>query len=268
MSRNYKYQPINVSQLSSGNRKRLARNQSAYFQKYGKAAPSYLVQGQMNTMVRSQPNTRQLYQKNSELKGVDFQIDSNPVINTTSTNAQIYVVNVVQAGNGSWNRVGKKIRMKSLRIKAILEWSNISSLTLLQNTFRMIVVYDKQPSSGAVPTYDTIFGGTDQNGVEACTLLSNLRYDNTERFTVLKDDVITSKYTTAQSANTTQYQENYDCFIKLKGLVTVFSGQSAPMTIADISSGALYVIVRAEQNSGVASCVVQNSVVRLRYYDN
>lgn len=223
--------------------------------------------------LRSQPvqqryGTSARVMKTNEVKGVDGAVDVVSIIQTTGTNANIFVINAVQQGSGSWNRVGRKIRMKSLRIKALLEFSNVTNPIVGQNTVRMVVVYDKQPSSGVVPNFDTIFGGTDQTGTEATTFLSNLRYDNTERFSVLKDEVITSSFKFVNAAGTVTDQYELDCFIKLKGLVTVFSGQSNPMTIADISTGAIYVAFRAEQNSVTQIASIQNSVYRLRYYDN
>ena len=59
-----------------------------------------------------------------------------------------------------------------------------------------------------------------------------------------------------------------DRFIPLKGLETIYSGQSSPCTIADISTGALYIIFRSETSNGASNWAVKNSIGRLRYYDN
>jgi len=204
-----------------------------------------------------------------EVKGVDTDVTTGTtIVATTSTNADIVALNLVQQGAGSWNRVGRKVRLKSLRIKGVVKMQNIVQANLQQNTLRMIVVWDKQPSSGAVPTFDTIFGATDQGGVEQSGFLYNIRYDNTERFSILKDQVWTSDLETGSGINTNDWATDFDCFIKLKNMVTVFSGQSNPMTIADVSSGALYVIWRCQTNSATVTAQVNNSVFRLRYYDN
>jgi len=60
----------------------------------------------------------------------------------------------------------------------------------------------------------------------------------------------------------------FDMFINLNGLKTTYSGQTDPQTIADISSGALYVFFRA--NTNVATDFIQvesDSFARLRYKD-
>jgi len=208
--------------------------------------------------------------KTGEVKGVDGNVDiPEQIVNTTTTNQQIFVMNLVQQGTGSWNRVGRKIRLKSLRVKGILTFANANNQDCVQNTVRMIVVWDKQPSGNTIPTFDDIIGGTDQAGTESSGFLSNVRYDNTERFSILKDEVFNSSYNVANAVTVAQNQTNFDCFIKLKGMQTVFSGQSNPMTIADISTGGLYVIFRAQNQDNPANyAIVINSNTRLRYYDN
>lgn len=212
------------------------------------------------------PNMRQQVAQNTmaraEVKGVGGTLDHTPILATTNTNGSSFVINLVQQGAGSWNRVGRKIRMKSLRIKGLIR--TILTTAMQNQTVRMVCVYDKQPSSGAIPTFDTIFGETDQLGAEGSGFLYNVRYDNTLRFSVLKDKVITTDFNIIAGERQTYCDE----YIKLKGLETVFSGQSNPMTIADISTGAIYVYFRAEANAaGILSSDVVNSTYRLRYYD-
>jgi len=210
----------------------------------------------------------------SELKGVDTALTYNPVLATTSTNAGIFVVNLIVPGNGSFNRVGRKVHMKSLRLFGSFRTFISPAATtgsLLGNTVRMVVVYDKQPS-GVLPTYDTIFGTTVPDGTEAGTFLAPLRYDNTGRFRVLRDvrvDMNAGANPGNIGTEDGQYvRSSFDEYIKLGALETIYSGQSSPQTIADISSGALYVAFRAAEN--VATClteVTSTSLARLRYYD-
>jgi len=56
-----------------------------------------------------------------EIKGMDTELAiAGPVLATTATNGDCFVLNLVQQGAGSWNRVGRKIRMKSLRLKGLI----------------------------------------------------------------------------------------------------------------------------------------------------
>jgi len=51
-----------------------------------------------------------------EVKGMDTDISLNPMISTTNSNASSFVLNLVQSGAASWNRVGRKTHIKSLRL--------------------------------------------------------------------------------------------------------------------------------------------------------
>jgi len=209
-----------------------------------------------------------------ELKGVDGYIALDPIIDTTSTNASCTVVNLIDPGTASFNRIGRKIRMKSLRLKMIFLHVSAPAATtsnVINNVVRMVVVYDKQPS-GAIPTFDDIFGCSDRAGTETGGFYSNLRYDNTDRFKVLKDRYIpmnATLATTAGSTNQARFVHTCEEYIDLKGLETVYSGQSSPCTIADVSSGALYVFYRANLNTTTTNFTLidGDSNFRLRYMD-
>lgn len=211
-----------------------------------------------------------------ELKGVDTILTiAGPVINTTNTNADAFTLNLVAPGTASYNRVGRKIFMKNLRLRGIAAYEYASRATtgnLAAVPLRMVVVYDQQPS-GVLPAFGDIFGTTLQDGTEGSTMIAPVRYDNTQRFRVLCDHLIepiveaTPTVTGTTMLVTNQYV--FDKFIPLRGLETVFSGQSSPCTIADLSTGGLYVFFRA--NSSTANeidwSIAATSFARLRYTD-
>lgn len=211
-----------------------------------------------------------------ELKGMDTDIDiaEGSLVNTTNTNDAAIVLNLIRAGTGSWNRIGRKVHMKSLRLKGTARYQYTAQSTtsnVIGATMRMVVVYDKQPSSGTIPTFDTIFGRTTQDGTESCEFLDNLRFDNTGRFRVLSDKVIsccpTIEPPTGGTTNLVLCPFDFDQYLKIN-LETIYSGQSSPMTIADISSGALYIYFRASANSDPTSeWYINNASARLRYMD-
>jgi len=204
----------------------------------------------------------------NELKGVGGNFDLTPILATTNTNGSISVMNLIQQGAGSWNRVGRKVRLRSLRFKGNIQFYLLTGLGIMsQNAVRITLVHDKQPSGAAIPTFDTIFGETDQTGAESSSYLSGVRYDNTSRFTVLKDMVTTSQFNVPQANPESRWQVPFDVFVNLKKIETVFSGQSNPMTIADISTGALYLVFRARANGVTQYAEISNSTFRLRYED-
>lgn len=210
-----------------------------------------------------------------ELKGVDTVLTiAGPIVATTNTNGNAFTLNLVQAGTGSWNRVGKKIYCQSVRLCGNAQFNLAPAATTLNTVnavLRMVVVWDKQPS-GTLPTFDTIFGYTSQDGTEASNVLAPLRYDNVDRFQVLKDERVSSNSGAVVTGGTGNIYAQYfpfDCFIPLGNRETVFSGQSSPMTIADVSSGALYVFFRAtgSTDDAIDWSITADSIGRLRYTD-
>lgn len=218
-------------------------------------------------------SSRSLRAATGEKKGMDTDISLTPIISTTNTNASSFVLNLIQQGSGSWNRVGRKAILRSLRIKGAFSFAMTPTAATgagVENTTRMVVVWDKQPSGAAIPTFDTIFGITAQDGTESCPdIWCPPKYDNMDRFKILKDETIDVKpesfIGSGSGPQVTQYQ-TYDTYLKLGLLETVFQGQSAPMTIADISTGAIYIFFRAAQNSAVSSSAF-DGIARLRYSD-
>jgi hypothetical protein len=211
----------------------------------------------------------------SEKKGMDTLIDiaAGSVPSTTNANDGSFVLNLIQQGSGSWNRVGRKTHLKSVRISGFVRYFSTPAATtaaLVENVVRMVVVWDKQPSGGAVPTFDSIFGVTAQDGTESCPDIScPPRYDNMDRFRVLRDKSYQcTQGVIAAGGTTNEYRalQRIDEYIKLPGLESVYSGQSSPMTIADISSGALYVYFRAYGNQTGSQAVI-DGVARVRYTD-
>ncbi len=207
-----------------------------------------------------------------ELGGMDTVLTQALVIATTSTNASSTALNLVEPGNGSYNRRGRKIHLKSIRMKGVLRYSSQTAATtfdVVRSSLRCVVVWDKQPS-GVLPKWDDIIGHTTQDGQEASTLLGSLRYDNTGRFSILHDSFFAPPLVMpsdgAAAGNVTS-DVPFDIFLKL-AKVTIFSGDSDPVTIADISSGGLYVYWRAFNASTATENdwqVLSSSTSRLRF---
>lgn len=215
-------------------------------------------------------------QRRIEKKGLDTAIGVGPVINTTNTNGNCFVLNLVRQGAGSWERIGRKIQLTSLRLKGSFlndYTSQASTGNIPANYIRMVVVWDRQPSGGAIPTWDSVFSQTAQDGTESSNVMAQLAYDNMDRFQILRDVCVgfspEATNTSGGSANLVQSVATFDEFINLKGKEVVFLGQSQPMTISDISTGGLYVYFRAKENIAATSLVYVNtpSWARLRYTD-
>ena len=230
-----------------------------------------------------------------EVKGCDTNLvgtaaapgTNAAIIGTTNSNANIYLLNGVQQGSGSWNRVGRYIYNKSIKLDLELRLdltpTAAQSSFVIGNYVRCVLFWDNQPNSSTIPTWDTIFGWTDQVGGEATSIAAPLRYDNMMRFRLLKDwrvqpdpaATILNQQAPIPAGGGSGWVDNiYVCkeshYIKLKSIMTNFSGNSNPVTTADISTGALYIAFRGYTGGASGASTWQvgpNSVCRLRFTD-
>lgn len=257
----------------------MKRGSTAYFRPttYKRNATSRAASARVSKARYSRRNTAYLAKRqslSSEKKGMDTIIASQVMVDTTGTNGSSTTLNLIQQGSGSWNRVGRQVTLKSIRLKGNIIYSYVVGATpfnSLISTCRMVLVWDKQPSGAAVPNFDTIFGCTAQDGTESTLVTSQLKYDNMGRFKILRDCSFTPpniQSNLAVTANTVFAQIAVDEYVKLGNKVTIFSGQSAPMTIADISTGALYVYFRdCDPTAGSVWTTAVDFNCRLRYTD-
>jgi len=193
--------------------------------------------------------TRRLVRDSGEKKGVDTDFGGITVVSSTSTNDDMFVANLIPPGASFFQRVGRKIYSKSLRIQGVFRHvyaEDVGTLTL-GNVLRMVVVWDKQPS-GVLPTFDEIFGGTAQNGASLTGAWLSLRLESQARFVILREKTWNCQILATQSGNSIANSTHVDEFIKLNNRETTFSGTSDPCTIADVDHGGLYVIWRADSD--------------------
>lgn len=207
--------------------------------------------------------------RREEKKGVDTLTNIAGVISTTTTAANAFTLNLIELGTGSFNRVGRKVFLESVRLKGTVEviW-DLDAAAVSNSTTRMVLVWDKQPS-GSAPTWDQMFGSTTLDGTESSGILDNLSFDNMSRFAVLKDCVwdITPQATAVGSTSVNAHTIHYDEYISLKGKETVYSGGSDPAVVGDISTGAVYLFYRTCPVDAGTTVNVTNGVARLRYTD-
>lgn len=214
-----------------------------------------------------------------ELKGMDTSLAlplGGPVPTTTVTNEGCVVVNSIQQGAGSWNRVGRKCYNKSLLIKGEigLSYSPLAATgAIALPMLRMVVIWDKQPCGFSIPTFETIFARTDQGGTETSKVFDPPRYDNMNRFTVLRDMMITADKAITPAVGT---GNNVDVsvpineYIKLGNKETVYGSFTDPATIANISTGAILVYFRTTTTTAVDAAtwlIPETLIARLRYTD-
>jgi len=207
-----------------------------------------------------------------ELKGVDTLINGvllgNPNV---TTNASGICLNLIQTGSGYWNREGRKIQLKSLRIKATIDYAAYPIGTSIgAMNIRVVVVYDKSPNGGTLPKFEDIFSHTNQVGTAATLWNSPQSFKSMQRFTILRDKVYDfdpASYV-ATTGGELEMTETVDEYIKLNGYDTIYASTTNPATIADVYSGGVYLYAIASWATNDSTTTFDpSSMCRLRYYD-
>jgi hypothetical protein len=202
-------------------------------------------------------------------KGCDTDISANSIDTTMTSAVNIIPLNLIRSGNGSWNRIGRILHMRSIRLKFSVESTFSSGITTTYTRqLRYVLVYDKQPN-GTLPTKADIFSNKTQDGVENAKWDSLLAYDNMQRFVILKDETIPmtppvrSFDSTGSYTNTSSIDYYRDVYLKLNHMVN-YKAENSPAVIGDISTGGLYLVYMVDPGTSVVNT---SGVARLRYTD-
>lgn len=185
--------------------------------------------------------------RRGELKYVDVT-QQNTFIETGTG----ILINGLAPGTGASQRIGKKVSMKSIQLRAAIGQGATGGAAPFAGFVRTFIVYDKQ-ANAAVPTVASI--------LEAVSGSSPMNMDNRERFLVLYDRQIAID----------QFGGNASAQIKMFkkiALPTVFNAGTAG-TVADITSGSLYIVFISENSFAAAATnppVIQ-WYSRVRYED-
>lgn len=184
-------------------------------------------------------------------------------VNTTGS--IVLIANPI-LGSDFNNRIGRKITLKSVYIRGYIaqEGADGAGFAIAAPTQlgRMILVADLQPN-GAVPAITDIL-------VEA-TSCSQLNLNNRDRFkiycdkTYVVDPYMTSAIATqsyAQASNTIKMVKKY----KKLNLEMIYNATNAG-TVADINSGALYMVWIGSVAAGANTDMRARVSTRVRYID-
>lgn len=220
-----------------------------------------------------------------EVKQTDYIIQGQAIHAFVGSSDPLTVINNIQQGNTYTQRVGNKIALKDVHVRAKLQWAlspHANNNNTPGNAYRVVLVYDKNcsASNGAgvpttTPAFNTVFQDRLTTGSAHQSWLSGKNHDTGDRFVVLYDKVRNTAPVVNPLINTTADPDtpawvsmNFmeDFTIPLKGRTTCFNTN-------EITEGALYLIFIAQTYNDFASYDVENSFgitrcsVRLRYYD-
>jgi len=199
-------------------------------------------------------------------------VDLNDAAYTLNTTAQFTLLNGIAEGAGQFNRIGRKVQLKSLYLTGMIE----SIRTQADDDMaRIMVIYDRQ-TNGLVPGITDVLQSVQQDGTTTSSgALDHLNLNNSERFLVLMDKrvllpamtwtagVITNNGLLSTAGGNFLFKK----FIKLKNLETHFKGTAAPTVVAQIATGSLYLVTLVGNKAAGAEGYELNLGIRLRFVD-
>lgn len=213
---------------------------------------------------------RSLYrQPKVELKCIDAAKFSNAFRTPAAGTSIAGPINAISNGAEIYQRVGRKVYMKSVQIQGFIS----NAATSVQDLGRLFLIYDSQ-SNGAFPVVADILSDLN-NAAPATSGTSAINLNNRQRFMVIRDHHITLPAVTNTAGvltngpafnDTARYSYEINWFIKLKGLETVYN-QLVPgggPDITEIASGSLFLMFVSTQQDAAYNFIGQT---RLRYYD-
>lgn len=164
--------------------------------------------------------------RRGELKYVDVAITGQ----SATPGGILTLLNGLAPGTGASQRIGKKIIMKSILFRAAIGGNSGTFTIPFQGSVRCLIIQDKQANATA-PTVAQI--------LEVATGTSPMNMDNRERFLVLANKSVPIDQNGGhQSGKINVY--------KRMNLPVVFNNGTAG-TVADITSGSVYLLLIAEQ---------------------
>lgn len=207
-----------------------------------------------------------------EVKAIDILEATYPLTAAPATNVNVSLLNIVQEGTGFFNRVGRKIEMRSLHVTGLIQPTGTAQTQ--SDLVQWAIIYDRQPSApAALPVYNLIFGDYTAAGGFSGSEYSGLNLDNRDRFVVIRNKRLALPSTTAVlGTNPSQVMPadpsmlTINEFIKLKRLTTHYNGTANPITIANVTTGALYIVTQGGFAAGAQGWSAQLQF-RLRYDD-
>jgi len=210
-----------------------------------------------------------------EIKSVDSAITTQLCMDASApTTTTMYCFNMTTTGAGFWNRIGRKILLKSLnfKLRVMPNTDGDASVGPDEDWITVMIVYDKQ-CNGLFPVNGDILQSVNSTGAGQTDSTSDINLNNRERFVILRRYFFNmtpyswngSAYNAPMLQDPTQPFAVND-YIKLNKLPTIYKSEASPPTIGNISTGSLLLFCIGKYPESPAWKIEFQA--RLRFYDN
>lgn len=168
---------------------------------------------------------------------------------TCTSTAVFALLNGTVEGAAIYNRIGRRIKMKSVQIRGGFECGGGGTVT---QTMTVMLVYDRQPNGAAPAIADLLLDYKFDGSSPSTTPLSGLNMNNSDRFVVLRRDwyVIDPDVVSTGAQQKDQLVDacsgpprSLNWYVKLAGLEAHYKASTG--AIGDLTTGALYLVTYA-----------------------
>lgn len=162
----------------------------------------------------------------------------------TAGTPSVSLLSGIAEGDDYNQRSGRKAKLLSVRVRGTLLPAAATG------SVRIILVLDKSPNGSTPAAADILRTGTN--------VADPINADNSDRFVILGDDLISSKNYNAAAAG----MREYDRYVSLKGVLASFQNTGA--TASGPTSNALYLYINCD---GTATTVTPNIQSDLKFIE-
>lgn len=183
----------------------------------------------------------------------------------------IIPLNLIASGSSFFQRVGRKITLKSLKVQFNINPRAVAA-TAIGDLGRIMIFYDRQ-TNGATPTIADVLQDVSAGGATSTGVVVGPNLNNRNRFTILRDYKFTLPAVTNTAAGVPSavypdafegvHQSFIEWYIKFKNFETIYGADTAD--IGSVVSGGLFALVLG--GLGTAGWEVNSWHSRLRYWD-
>jgi len=194
---------------------------------------------------------------------------------TAGGNTNWTLLNGIQQGASSYNRLGTKVGMKRLTIHYDITPSLANTAAVDAQMGRVMIIYDRQANS-AKPVESDVLKNYSFDGSNTSLVTDHLNLDNRNRFLVLFDRFIYLPPLGINGATPAKSQGvvvnpsvgslpfSGAINLNLRGLLTQYNKNSTGL-IGDIQSGSLYIFCMGEFDTNATAAWEMEISARLRY---
>lgn len=213
---------------------------------------------------------RRYVNKFRQQKTADDRITiSDPHVITMESNPTGEPFAGVAQGSAEYQRIGKLIRLHSLRIKGCIQHNYSAQDTtgnIISNLARIVVIIAKH-SSALTPSKHTVMGNVGYNGSDYYTILDGIHPSKTTKYRILRDIVVDCNPTSFnhESGEDDDVINTYhfDEYIDLMGIEQKYDGPYEE----DVTENKLFLYPIALKNDADNFVRLTEFTARLKYTD-